>query len=74
MEKLYCLSIPPDYYIYANVSDLHTGRYIFDAKPPILSVLRVSTVVPMVAVGKKRRTEIGQSGFLNGQHSLLELP
>ena len=73
IENLYCLSVLLYYYVHTNVSDLYSGRNIYDITPPILMSIPHVFIVPKVAVGKERRTRVGQTGFLNRQHPLLEL-
>ena len=62
----YSLSVPQYYNVHTNVSGLHSGRRILDITPPTLSISHTSTV-PIVAVGKKWRTNMDHSGFLNRQ-------
>ena len=45
---------------------------MFDITSQILSIPRMFTV-PKVAVVKERHTKVGQTGFLNSRHLLLEL-
>ena len=81
MENLYYVSVPPYYCAqHTDVSGLQLGIWftlkktytVLDITPPVLSAH--TSTLPIVAVGKERRTKNGQSGFLNRQHPLLELP
>ena len=69
-------------YIYnMRTSRMHQqGHYVYSIciVPAYLKstywAIWASTTVPIKAVGKERGTNICQSGFLNRQHPLLELP
>ena len=73
VEDLCCLYHRTITYIQTFLTFSQEDRKIMLRLRCILSVSHVFTV-QIVGVGKEGRTKSGQSGFLNRQHSLLELP